>query len=91
MDDIEEISPFSIGFTIFQHFMVGVVAVAVYKAISNPLLTISMAFEWFIIAIKSSWSAFYNLPTDLFWFIVWFMFGMVVCGILIRKYWTCTY
>lgn len=88
MNDIEEISPFCIGFTIFQFLTTGVAIYALYKVMSNPLLIISMVIEWFIVAIKSSCSAVYNLPTGLFWLIFCFMFGMAVCGFLIRRYWT---
>ena len=88
MADIEEISPFCVGFTIFQYFVASVVTYVLYKVILNPMLIISMSIEWFIVAIKSSCSAVYNLPTGLFWLIFCFMFGMAVCGFLIRRYWT---
>ena len=88
MADIEEISPFRVGFTIFQYFVAGVVTYALYKVILNPMPIISMVIEWFIVAIKSSCSAVYNLRTGLFWLILCFMFGMAVCAFLIRRYWT---
>ena len=85
MDDIEDISPFCIGFTIFQSSLACVVAVVIYKVISNPLLMITMAMEWSFVAMKLFCSAvWYNLTTCSLCFI----FGMALCGFLIQRYWT---
>ena len=42
MDEFEynEISPFCIGFGIFQFLLAGLIMSAIYKVISNPLLII---------------------------------------------------
>ena len=85
MDDIEDTSPFCIGFTIFQSSLACVVAVVVYRVVSNPLLMIAMAMEWSFVAMKLFCSAvWYNLTT----YSLCFIFGMALCGFLIQRYWT---